>query len=138
MLLEKDAQAATEYLMIMVIAMLVLVPLVSVVYSRTGRSRRELGLSALSDSLQGLADAADMVQAQGSPATITRTLHLPEGTQYTNVTENHFLARVETGAGPTDFPAKTSANLTGDLPDEPGSYRVKVKMEENGVVNVTY
>lgn len=134
---ENKAQASTEYLMIMVLAMFILIPLVSIVYTQTERSRREMGETALRDSLEGLADGADMVQAQGYPAKITRNLHLPETTQYTNLTEHYFIVRVRTSAGPTDFTAKTSANLTGDLPDEPGTYRVAVKMEEDGVVNVT-
>ncbi len=138
MFLKKYGQASTEYMMIMVIAMLILVPLVSIVYTQTETSRRELGDSALRDSLSGLADSADMVQAQGYPARITRILHLPQGTRYTNVTQNHFVVRVVTAEGPTDFSSKTSANLQGDLPDSPGSHRVTVKMEEEGFVNVTH
>jgi len=127
-----------EYMMIMVIAMLILVPLVSVVYSQTARSREEMGQAALRDSLQGLADSANMVQAQGHPAKITRRLHLPQGTTYTNVTDSHFVVRVRTKAGPTDYSSTTTANLTGGLPQSPGSYQISLKMEEGGLVNVTF
>ncbi len=138
MFLSTEGQASIEYLMIMVIAMLILVPLVSVVYSQTARSRDEMGRSALQDSLQGLADAADLVQAQGHPAKITRSLHLPSGVSQTNVTDNHFIVTVEGSAGPTDYTVESSANLTGELPISSGSYQVSLKMEEEGVVNVTY
>lgn len=138
MFLKSDGQASMEYLMIMVIAMLILVPLVSVVYSQTAKSRKSMARTALQDSLQGLADSADMVQAQGPPARITRSLHLPSGTSYTNVTENHFVVRVDSSAGPTDYSAKTSANLTGELPQTAGSYQVTLQMQEEGLVNVTF
>ncbi len=138
MKLSPTGQASMEYMMIMIIAMLILVPLISVVYSQTSRSREDMGQAALRDSLRGLADSADMVQSQGYPAKITRSLHLPQGTSYTNVTENHFIVRVESSVGPNDFSAMSSANLTGDLPDSSGSYRISLKMEEDGVVNVTF
>ncbi|MFP4116760.1 MAG: hypothetical protein ACLFTY_01965 [Candidatus Aenigmatarchaeota archaeon] len=138
MFLSTEGQASTEYLMIMIIAMLILIPLVSLVYSQTARSREDMGKAALRDSLQSLADSADMVQAQGYPARITKSLHLPSGTSRTNVTQNHFVVRVESASGPTDYSAETSANLTGDLPVKPGSYKITLKMEEEGFVNVTF
>ena len=138
MVLNSHGQASTEYLMIMVLAMLILIPLISVIYSQTSTSRHEIGISALRDSLEGLADSADMVQAQGHPARITRSLHLPQGTAYANITENHFVVRVETSAGPTDYSARTSANLKGSLPDSAGSHRITLTMEEEGYVNVTH
>lgn len=138
MFLKSDGQASMEYLMIMVVAMLILVPLVSVVYSQTARSRRNMGRASLRGSLEGLSDSADMVEAQGPPARITRSLHLPSGTSYVNVTEHHFIVRVRSSAGPTDYSSKTSANLTGELPQKAGSYQVTLQMEEEGLVNVTF
>jgi len=138
MILNQEGQASMEYLMIMAIAMLILLPLVSIVYSQTARTRKEMGLSALQDSLEGLSDSANLVQAQGNPAKITRKLYLPDGTLYSNVTEHHFIVRVETKAGPTDYSSKTSASLVGEIPEEAGTYKISLKMEEEGVVNVTF
>lgn len=132
------AQAAMEYLMIMGIAMLMLVPLFSLVSSYTYRSKVDLRINSMQDSLQNLADSSDMVYSQGYPAKITTDFYIPEGIVSTNVTEHHFLARVQTDAGPTDLASHTGANLTGSLPDSPGSYSVEVQMTEGGVVNVTH
>lgn len=136
--LGERAQAAMEYLMIMGFAMLMLVPLFSLVSSYTYRSKIDLRINAMEDSLQNLAESSDMVYFQGYPAKITTDFYVPEGIVSTNITEHYFYASVQTDAGPTDLASYTSANLTGSLPDSPGSYSVKVKMIQGGVVNVTY
>lgn len=131
-------QAALEYMMIMGITLAILVPLFSLVTTYTNNSKVELRISSLDDSLNSVAESADMVYSQGYPAKITTRFHVPEGTVSTNVTDHHFTASISTGGGATDLFSKTSANLTGSLPSEKGNYRVSLKMTERGVVNVTY
>lgn len=134
----KKAQAAMEYLMITAISMLILIPLFTFVSSYTQSSRIDLRISSLQDSLQNLADSADMVYSQGYPAKITTEFYVPQGTLSTTVADHHFFARMQTNAGPTDLGVRTSAPLNGSLPQSPGSYSVQVKMTEEGYVNVTY
>lgn len=131
-------QAAFEYLMVMGIALAILIPLFSLVSSYTYRTKVDLRISALDDSLNNMADSADMVYTQGYPAKITTRFYVPEGTVSTGIREHHFTSRIQTNAGPTDIVKRTGANLTGSLPPEPGTYQVSLKMTEEGVVNVTY
>lgn len=135
--IDKKAQAALEYMLIMGIALAILVPLFSVVSSQTYSFKTEMKLSSVEDSLQNLADSSDMVYSQGYPAKITTKLYLPEGTLYTNVTENIFHVRIKKKSGPVDISSFPEANLTGSLPESPGSYQIELKMTEKGVVNVT-
>lgn len=134
----RKAQAAMEYMMIMAISMLILVPLFAVVSSYTSNSKTELRISALEDSVENLADTAEMVYSQGHPAKMTTDFYVPEGIVYTDLAEHRISARAQTTAGPTDLSASTTANLTGSLPQSPGNYPVRVKMTDSGVVNITY
>lgn len=134
----EKAQAALEYLLIMGIAMLILVPLFSIVSSYTYQSKVRMRINALRDSLQNLAESSDMVYSQGYPAKITTRFYVPEGIVFTNVTQHYFHARLQTAAGLTDLTSRTNANLTGSLPSSPGSYQVQIKMGEEGLVNVSY
>lgn len=132
------AQAAMEYMLIMAIAMLILVPLFSVVSSYTSQSKMDLRINALEDSIKNLADTADMVYSQGYPARMTTEFFVPKGIVYTNITEHRISARIQTSAGPADISTSTTANLTGSLPQSPGNYPMKVQMTVSGVVNITY
>jgi hypothetical protein len=79
-----------------------------------------------------------MVYSQGHPARITTEFYLPEGTIYTNISDNYLQAKLDTEAGSTDIVVSTKANLTGSLPQSPGSYKIRTEMTEGGVVNVTW
>lgn len=135
-------------MLIMGVALAILVPLFSLVTSYTQDFRNEMRISSLENSLDSLADSADMVYSQGYPAKITTELYLPERTVYTNVTNTEnkgvFHVRLKQRAGPTDISSMTEANLTGSLtpssepiPPRPGNYKIELKMTEEGIVNVT-
>lgn len=134
----RKGQAALEYLMIMGIVMFLLIPLFSLVTSFTHRTRTDMKISALQDSLRNLADSADMAYSQGYPARITTSFYAPQGIIYTNVTQHYFHARIQTRTGPRDLISKTHANLTGSLPESPGSYQVTLNMTEQGILDVSY
>lgn len=133
-----SGQAAIEYMMIIGIVLVILVPLLFLINSYMSGGKDELRIRALQDGIDSLAEASDMVHFQGYPAKITISLYVPENVLLANVTENLVRVRVRTSTGPTDVTSFTQANLTGNLPVNAGTYRLSIVAQEDGLVNVSY
>ena len=131
-------QAAIEYMMIISISLILLIPLFSLVNSYTARGKDELKIRALEDSVDSLSEAVDMVYFQGYPAKMSVSFYIPESVLITNVTGNLIRVRLRTSSGIMDVTTLTQANITGSIPTDSGTYKIKIKAEESGVVNVTY
>lgn len=131
-------QAATEYLMIMGIALAILIPLFVFVQDYISDSKTDLRISAVKDSLQTLSDTSEMAYYQGYPAKITVNVFIPEGVVKTNISDKSFLITLQTPGGESDMVAVTDAPVNGSLPTKPGSYKIEVRALEKGYVNVSY
>ncbi len=132
-----SGQAAIEYMMIISITMIILVPLLFLVNSYMSYGKDELKISALEDSVQSLAEASDMVYFQGYPARMSVSFYVPESVTSAEAEDNLISVRIRTSSGTTDVIAITQANLTGTLPTSPGTYKIKILAQEDGLVNVS-
>jgi hypothetical protein len=135
---QSRGQAAIEYMMIISIVMIIMIPLLYLVNSYMTQGKDELKVRALEDSVDSLAEASEMVYYQGYPAKMTINFYVPEGVTITNVTEDLIRVRVRTSNGDMDVVTRTQANLTGGLPTNSGNYKLNIVAEESGVVNVTW
>ena len=131
-------QAAIEYMMIISIVMIIMVPLFFLVNSYTSEGKDELKIRALTDSVDSLAEASNMVYFQGYPAKISMKFYMPENVLMTNVSENLIRVRLRTSSGVLDITGITHANLTGSLPTKAGTYKINIVAQEDGLVNVSY
>lgn len=131
-------QAATEYLMIMGISLAILIPLFAFVQDYTYRSKIDMRVNSLEDSLQSLADTSDMVYYQGYPAKITVNIYMPEGVVETDISQRTLSATLQTPSGKNDILAVTDAPVNGSLPVEAGGYKMEVRALEEGYVNISY
>ena len=132
------AQAAIEYMMIISIVMVIMIPLLFLVNSYMSQGKDELKVRALEDSVDALAEAADMVYFQGYPAKMTMKFYVPENVIMTNVSNNLIRVRILTSSGAIDITGFTQANLTGTLPTRSGIYKIRIIAQEDGLVNVSY
>lgn len=130
-------QAALEYLLITSIALAIFSPLMFFVTQRSHETNRELDFRALQDSLNSLVETADLVHSQGYPAQSNVIFYMPDGVVLTEITDKRVVVKVVREGEVTDFYASSSANLTGNLPEEPGNYELNVEALENGDVNIT-
>lgn len=132
------AQAAIEYMMIISISLVILIPLFFLVNSYISSSKDELKIRALEDGVDSLAEASDMVYFQGYPAKMSISMYIPDGVQSATVSGNLIRVNVRTSSGITDIIALTQANMTGVLPTQSGTHKLKIVAQEDGLVNVSY
>jgi len=130
-------QAAIEYMMIISITLVIMIPLLFLVNSYMSQGKDELKIRALEDSVDSLAEVSDMVYFQGYPAKMTVNFYVPEGVTTTNVSESLIRVKLRTSSGFQDIIAFTQANLTGSLPTGSGIYKLTIRAQEDGLVNVT-
>ncbi|MFH1106794.1 MAG: hypothetical protein V1787_02765 [Candidatus Micrarchaeota archaeon] len=130
------AQAATEYLMMMGLALLIVVPLWFFVNDSVGKTRQELQFSYAKVAVNKIRDAADVVYIQGPPARIYMELQFPDNIHSATVGGREILIRMPTPSGFTDVYSVTIGDVQGSLPTRAGLVRILVKSEGN-YVNVT-
>lgn len=131
-------QAAIEYMMIISITLVIMIPLLFLVNSYMAEGKDELRVRALEDSVNSLAEVSDMVYFQGYPAKMTMNFYVPEGVVLAEANENLLRVRIRTSSGNQDIVSFTQANLTGSLPTNSGTYRLSIAAQEDGLVNVSY
>jgi len=131
-------QAAIEYMMIISISMIILIPLMFIVNSYISGSRDEMKIRSLEDNVNSLGEVAEMVYFQGYPAKMTIEFYVPERVTTSNVDGNLIWVRMGTSGGDIDITTTTQANMTGNLPTDSGSYMLEITATEDGLVNVSY
>ncbi len=131
-------QSAIEYMMIISITLVIMIPLLYLVNSYMYQSRDEFKIRSLEDGVDSLAEIVDMVYFQGYPAKMTTKLYVPENVLSSQIDENLLTMKIRISSGTIDIPVSTQANMTGNLPTEPGTYTIIVVAQEDGLVNVSY
>lgn len=133
----RKSQVALEYLLMMGIAFLILVPLFNYINSYTVQTRSDLKRNALEDSLEQLVESSEMVYSQGEPAKITVNMYIPDGVVDQTIYNHSIVVGYEMSGLRTDLVVHSDAPLKGSLPRETGGYEVELKAEEN-YVNISY
>lgn len=131
-------QAAIEYMMIISITLVIMIPLLFLVNSYMAEGKDELKVRALEDSVDSLAEVSDMVYFQGYPAKMTMNFYIPENVLVAEADENLIRVQVMTSSGNQDIISFTQANLTGNLPTKSGTYKLSIAAQEDGLVNVSH
>jgi len=102
-------------------------------------TKQDLNIAYAKQLVLKIADAADLVYAEGPPAQFVIDLNVPGGIEYANASGKEVLLRVRTGGGLTDVYAMTVANLTGDLSvleNRQGAISLTVKAQRQAIGNV--
>ena len=137
------AQAAVEYLTMISISLLVLIPIWLFVSNINTDVQEELNLGYVKQSVKRIGEAADLVHSQGYPAQLIIEVRIPENIGSVSIQSNELSVRVLKNEGPSDVFYVTNANLTGDLDgvfETPGVKRVLVQavpFANSTIVNLT-
>lgn len=126
-LLTVRAQASFEYMAMIGIALAILSGLVTFAYFWTSASREEISISVADNTVYNLIESANLVYAQGYPARTTIVVQIPENTAETRIQGNSVSIRLRVRGGFTDVSANSKSNLTGELPSNPGYYKITVQ-----------
>lgn len=130
------AQVAVEYLIIVSLALMILIPYVlylndlSQSYSETNR------LTVARNSIDKIGRNVDWVYSQGEGAKMETEILVPEGVESIQFLNKTILWKVRTSAGISDVYYTTITNVTGSIPTTPG-YRIILIQAFRGYVNVS-
>lgn len=131
----KKAQASVEYMTIIAIVMIILMPIIFYAYQQNETAIRT---SQASLAASRISSAADNLYAQGLGAKTSLDIFLPAGYSSQSFASGNIInIKVYTPSGINDVIRVTKANLTGSLPSEPGYKRIYFVMLDSGYVNIT-
>ncbi|MFH1779542.1 MAG: hypothetical protein ABH803_00150 [Candidatus Micrarchaeota archaeon] len=139
----KKGQAAVEYLSMVSISLLVLIPIWLFVSSINTDVQEDLNLGYVRQAVKRLGEAADLVHSQGYPAQLIVEVRVPNNVDSVSIQSNEVSVRILKNEGFSDVFYVSNANLTGDLDSvfsTPGVKRVLIKAEpfaEYTIVNLT-
>lgn len=120
------AQVAVEYLIIMGVALMILLPLSLYLNQTLMGYRDDTKISKAQNTVKKLGQNADWVHSQGPPAKVTVEVYVPEDVAEVSLNNNMILYRVRTSAGISDVFYNTVPALNGTLPDKSQYYYISV------------
>lgn len=131
----RKAQAALEYMMIIGIAMLILVPIILYSYQQNETAMR---INQAKLAATQISASAGSLYAQGPGAKTTLDIFLPAGYSAQSYASGNIVnIKVYTPAGSNDVIEITRANMSGSLPSDSGYRRIFMTMLDSGYVNIT-
>ena len=115
-------QAAFEYMVIVVIVMLFIIPLWYYgLQTRQGVSG-DLSISYAKNTAKKITQTADLLYSQRENASVKIMIHIPDGVQYTDIANKSVLIVVATSSGNVTILEQSKANITGTIPTVKGDY----------------
>jgi len=126
-------QMATEYLIIVSFALMVLIPYILYIYSASQQYQEQSFLTIASQSVKKIGEACDWIYLQGEPAKLTIKITIPRNVVNISFLNKTILWKVKTSAGISDIYYNCLANVSGYLPSREGEYFVVVEAVRGGV-----
>jgi hypothetical protein len=120
------AQSASEFLIIVSVALTILIPLILLVNQSLMGYSDDTKISLAKEAVKKLGDNADWVFSQGPPAKVTVEVYIPDGVESVSINNNEILYRIRTSAGITDVYYHTVPELRGTLPIKSSYYFVSL------------
>lgn len=118
------AQMAMEYMMIVGLVLLFIIPMWVYVTSVQNQASDELSSSYAKNMVNKIADTAELLYSQGPPAKVTLKIYVPGGIESISISNHSINAKLRTVSGLNDIFATSDAQMNGSLPTSSGSYSV--------------
>ena len=126
----KKAQAALEFLFVIIIAIVIIGPLY---YFTLQNSSDNIKVSKAQTAIDTVGRGIDYVYSLNKGSVITVDVDLPQGIAGYNVTNKTILYKVNISAGTTYIFYTTKATLNGTLPTSEGRRRIYLNNTGGGV-----
>jgi len=120
------AQAAVEFLIIVSVALMILLPVSFYANQSLMGYRDDTKISLAKNTVNKLGESADWVFSQGSPAKLTLKVYIPDDVYNISLEGKTILFKIRTSAGVTDVFYETVPSLGGSLPTNSGYYYVSL------------
>ena len=127
------AQSASEFLIIVSVALTILIPLILLVNQSLMGYRDDTKISLAQETVKKMGENADWVFSQGPPAKVTVEIYVPDDVKSVSLNNNEILYKIRTTAGINDIYYDTVPELRGTLPEKSGYYFVSLTSFSNYV-----
>lgn len=131
------AQVALEYLVIVSVALLILVPLVLYANQMFLGYKENTRISLAKNAVKKIGEHADWVYSQGRPARNEIQVYMPDGIEEASLENNEILLKIKTSAGTSDIFYRTVSPLNGSIPYNSGYYIISLVAFQN-YVNISW
>jgi uncharacterized protein (UPF0333 family) len=129
----KRGQAAFEYMVLVGVLLVVLIP----IFHYVGYySSQNIKIDKLDDAIKTIGKSADTLYSLGPGNRDFVWITLPGSIRSTNVDGNEILITGFVYGGPSDFHYNTIGEVNGTLPYEKGTYKIKLEVLDDGVVQI--
>lgn len=129
----KKSQAGIEYIMLVGILLIFLIP---VIHFSVSDANVQIKINQLDNTARRLAKATNSVYAIGPGAQQVVVVTVPRGVTFMNATGKEVLYQTTLFGQTSDFHYPIKGVLNGTLPVLPGTYRILVIARDGGVVDV--
>jgi len=131
--MKRKLQAAFEYLAIVSIVLVFMIPIWIYVTSTQHETTTELTLTYAKNAANQIVDASNLVYSQGPPAKVSINVHIPYSIENITIVNNTINVKVRIDSGITDIFAFSTSQLNGSLPEDQGYYWIEVEAKDNFV-----
>jgi len=129
----RKSQAGVEYIILTGILLVFLIPVINYALSESTLNVR---LNQLENSLRRIAKAANTVYALGPGAQEIVIVTLPHGIEGTAIEDNGIFLNATLYGGVSEIHYATIPTVSGGIPKEAGTYRIRIITLENNTVQV--
>jgi len=129
----RKAQTSVEYLLIISVALLILIPVIYYANKMLIAYEDDNKISSAKNTVRKLGESVDWVFSQGSPAKLTVEIYIPKGVEGLTLNNKTINFQIKRTSGISDVYYETIADLTGTLPTNRGYYYVAITAYEDSV-----
>jgi uncharacterized protein (UPF0333 family) len=124
---KKRAQFAIEFLIVVMIAMLMTLPLFLIFYDQSADVNKQVSNSQVEKVLSSIRDSANEVYYLGEPSKKTITVYFPQDIKNISLSESSIVAFMESPDGDYEIIKTSDANLTGSLNIHNGIHQITLE-----------
>jgi len=125
------AQVALEYLIIVSVALIIIIPLALYANELFYGYREDTRITLAKNAVKKLGENSDWVYSQGEPAQLTIEVYIPDGIAQISLDNNTILFKVKTSSGISNVYYTTIAPLNGSVPINSGYYEISLTAYED-------
>jgi len=126
-------QVAVEYMIIISVALIIILPLSLYMNQSFIGYRDDTKISRAWNTVKKIGENADWVYSQGPPAKVTIEIYIPDGVEEISFENKTVLFKVRTASGVSDVYYQTVPEFEGFLPEKSGYYFVSLTAFPNYV-----
>lgn len=132
----KSGQAATEYMIVIGISMLLLTPVIIIGNNAVIDLKYKTDSIVAREAVDEITEISTIVYSQGAPAKITKNIQFPSNIISTSISDKMIRMEMRYKSASNDIFNIVEFNVTGTLPTTSGNHRISIEAISNGV-NIT-